>query len=66
MNAPPYGLQSTAPQLDLYAIAKSHAWSKLWVSIGCFLGGIVLRWAATPLPYLAQEVDRRRYALGGG
>jgi hypothetical protein len=46
MNAPPpygppQGMQS-ATQLDLYAIAKKHAWTKLWVSIGLTIGGILL------------------------
>jgi hypothetical protein len=46
MNAPnPYRPPPGAPlvaQLDLYAIAKKHAWSKLWISIGMTIGGIVL------------------------
>ena len=31
-----------APRLDLYEIAKGHAWGKLWTSIGLTIGGIVV------------------------
>lgn len=38
MYAPP----PTVPRVDLYEIAKGHAWRKLWVSIGLTIGGLVI------------------------
>lgn len=35
-------LPAPVPRVDLYEIAKGHAWRKLWVSIGLTIGGLVI------------------------
>lgn len=43
--APPPGMpprMAAPPPIDLYEIAKGHAWGKLWTSIALTIGGLVV------------------------